>query len=337
MTLKLVFRVLVLTVCTALGASCGEDPCVEFAQLIKSTYGFKPSKLSKEEQASKSKEMDKVWNAFKAKPKDLAACLEAAIADPKADAFLRFDASNMLMTFAPSDKAKLTQVQAFATVELEDVDPELWVGTIALRGAEGLDTSVAVENWLKVDKARAKYYLVVHGGFEVPWDLAVFFLYGSMDEKFATPSLLKILAQKDHPARDQAIPLLFFQATRESAKALKELNQNSLSAEERTMLGKLLNSPALAPRAKPKVTREECVAALQDLGNGKRERFEALIAKEQDCEADMVAVLKPEDMPVLRQARRRNISRANQHVIENHTSFTKVIQGLLARPDFAEK
>ena len=318
-------------------AANAEEGCAEFQQLVKSTYDFKPSKLSKAEQDVKSKAMDKVWNVVKASPATLLPCLRAAIDDPKADPFFRFDGSNMLVTFDPTEKSKLVQISACAAVDLDDVDPETWVTTLALRGAENFDTTAAAERWLGYSKNKAKYSLPRHGGFEVTWDLAAVFLYGTMDEKYATPALLKIVAQKEHPARTMALSLLCLQATPESNQALQQMDAKTLSADELKLVAEIAKAPPLKPSAVPKITREECLVALKGLADGDRKKFEAFIQKEPDSEADMVAVLKPEDLPVLRQARRRNLSAVNQHVINNHISFTKVIAGLLARPEFAPK
>lgn len=315
------------------GAWCADD-CAEFNALLKTTYGFKPSKLTKEEREAKSKEMDKVWDTVKANKAKLVPCLQKALQDPKADGFFLWDGSNLLVTEDDTEKSKTLQVSAYARADLGEVDPELFVGMLARHGANGLDTSAPAEKWLRFPKENATYYLAKHGAFPVTWDIAAVFIYSTMDEKFATPALLKVLGEKNHPGHQIALQLLCYQGTPEAAAALAKLDAKTLTPEEAKILDKYLKTAPLAPSAKPKVSREESVAALQELAEGGRDKFDKLIEREPECEADMVALLKPEDLPILRRARRRYMSRANQHVLENYSSFTKVITGLLARPGF---
>ena len=89
-----------LILCSTIAYS--EDQCAEFQAMVGSTYNFKPSKLDKTEKEAKFKAMDKMWSAVETKPKELLPCLRAALEDPKADSWFRFDGSSLLVTLDSS-------------------------------------------------------------------------------------------------------------------------------------------------------------------------------------------------------------------------------------------
>jgi hypothetical protein len=84
----------------------------------------------------------------------------------------------------------------------------------------------------------------------------------------------------------------------------------------------------LKPRAHPKLTREEQLIAFQGIINGDYSTFREMVMKAPDGEVDAVATLRPEDIPLLRRARRASISRCNQHALSDYGSSTKILWAL---------
>src|SRR5581483_7151504 len=117
--------------------------CNQLNDLIKSTYDFKPSKLSEAQQTVKSKEMDKVWDAVKAKPKEMLPCLRQALRAPDANAWFIFDGSELLLSLDPSAESKAFEVSALNKVDLADIDTKMFVGLVTKRAVEGYDMSEA--------------------------------------------------------------------------------------------------------------------------------------------------------------------------------------------------
>src|ERR1700733_8199194 len=78
-------------ICFAQGGACAQ-----LHSAIQSTYNFKPSKLTKAQQASKSAEMDKVWDLVGTHPAEMAPCLMAEMEAPDADRWFLFDAGSLL-------------------------------------------------------------------------------------------------------------------------------------------------------------------------------------------------------------------------------------------------
>jgi hypothetical protein len=158
-----------------------------------------------------------------------------------------------------------------------------------------------------------------------------------MDEAQATPALVKIANQPANPARDSAVALLMLQATPEALRALKDFDASVLSPTSRAALREFLERPALfEPRAKPKTTREEFLKAFNAFVNGEPDYFFELVKQVPDGEKDLLAVLKPEDLPLVRRVRRKFISAANPHASEYYGSFTKILLTFVLRAETAK-
>ncbi len=313
-------------------SSLGQNnQCVDFQRLIKETYTFKPSRLSQSERTAKSKAMDGVWSLVKKDAATLLPCLRAALTEPNADAFFRFDGSNLLMSLDPSPESTSIMVRSYANIDLADVDLRVWVGRLALLGAKGFDISEAADKWLRFP--RAFYFLPEHGAYRVSAQNGAMFLYGSMDEAQATPALLKVVSDKTHPGREIALWGLMNQATPESLRVLRQINAQEFSSRAQKSLKALLSTPQLfEPREKPKTTRQEFVTAFERLLEGDWRPFIGLVSIVPDGERDVVAVLKPEDLPLVRKVRRRIIANGNPHAIDFYNSFSTILMTFISKP-----
>jgi hypothetical protein len=312
-----------------------KDACPSFQQAVKSTYNFKPSRLTESERNSKSAAMDSFWEMVKTDSKRLLPCLRIALQDSDADKWFRFDASGLLVELDPSPASKAVQVRSYTHADLDDVDLRTWVTVLAARGFEDFNVSEAGSRWLAYPQA--KYFLPEHGGYEIKTFQGALFIFGSMDESQATPALIKILTQAGQPGRDDALEILMNQATPESLRALKQIDASAFSGKTRSKLQRLLNSPdLLKPRAKPKTKREEFIQSFQEMLNGQPSRFLELVSNVPDGEKDVIAVLKPEDLPLVRKVRRRIIANGNQHAIEYYNSFTEILMALVWKPEFVK-
>ena len=326
----------VLILSAGLTARAAQTPCEEFSRMLKSTYNFKPSLLKSEaERSAKSAAMDRFWETVKSRQKEMLPCLRAALEDPKTDQWFRFDASLLLVSLDPSRESKAVLVRHYTSVDLDDVDLSEWVPRLAHLGAEGFDISEAAARWLAYPKA--EFFLPEHGAYHVTKAEGALYLYGSMDEAQATPALLKIASQPSHPARELALTYLFFQATPEALRALKAIDTSGLPPKSRAALVELSERPTLfEPRARPKTSREEYLKAFNDYLNGEPNTFFDIAEKVPDGERDLVAVLKPEDLPLVRKVRRKFIAAANPHATDYYRSFTKILMTFVMRTETAK-
>lgn len=166
--------------------------------------------------------------------------------------------------------------------------------------------------------------------FEVKAFEGALFIYGSMDESQSMPALVKIVSQVNHPGRENALLILMSQATPESLRSLKQVDASAFSHKAQSDLRALLSNPELIkPRAKPKTSREEFLQAFEGIVNGKWDKFFELVSQVPDGEKDVVAVLRPEDLPLVRKVRRIFIAQANPHAIEYYNSFTSILMTMI--------
>jgi hypothetical protein len=301
--------------------------CDSFQQTIKSTYNFKPALMSEAQRDAASLRLDGFWNQVRQSRATLIPCLRQALKQDNAASFFAIDGSMLLVNVDPSGASKALQVRKFIEADLDGTDLEYWVKTMAQRGVEGFDTSAAGAKWLSYPKA--KYNLAAHGGFPIDGFLGAVFIFGSMEEELATPVLTRIANQVGDPHREDAIAILSSQATPASVRALKEINTTGLSADARKAMTEILaGADLLKPRAQPRLTREENLRAFQGIVAGNYGPFREMVMKSPDGEVDAIATLRPEDIPLLRRARRASISRCNQHAVSDYASFTAILRAL---------
>jgi len=309
--------------------------CDSFQQTIKSTYNFKPGLMSDAEKDAASIKLDSFWNQVRQSRATLLPCLRQALKQDSSPSFFGIDGSLLLVNIDPSGASKALQVRKFVEADLDGTDLEYWVKTMARRGVEGFDTSAAGAKWLAYPKA--KYKLSLHGGYPIDSFLGAVFIFGSMDEDLATPVLARIANQVGHPKREDALVILSSQATVASLRALKEINTTGLSPAARKLITDMIEKPdLLKPRTQPRLTREENVRALQGIVDGDYGPFREMVMKSPDGEVDAVATLRPEDIPLLRRARRAAISRCNQHAVSDYASFTAILWALTWKPELVK-
>jgi len=302
--------------------------CDTFQQEIGRTYNFNPAGMSDSQREVQSNRLDAFWSKVRQSRATLVPCLRKALNEERSDSFFNIDGSMLLVDVDPSRASKALQVRNFIKANLDGTDLEYWVKTMARRGVEGFDTSEAGAKWLAYPKA--KYKDSVHGGFPVGSFFGAVFIFGSMDEDLAAPVLLRIVNQLDHPHRDDALAILMSQATSASMNALRQVNTAGFPRGTTEGIRELLEDPnVLKPRAKPKLTREEQLIAFQGIVDGNYGPFREMVMKAPDGEADAVATLLPEDIPLVRRARRASISRCNQHAVSDYGSFTKILWALV--------
>jgi hypothetical protein len=296
--------------------------------MVRTTYGFRPADLTAADQAVHLAAIDTFWNAVKANRRTLLPCLRAALTTPPDSGLFLVDGSNLLLSLDSSAGAKAIQVQAYTGVRLDDIDLSVWVRDLAQRGAEGFDISIAAERWLHYPDAH--FYLPEHGAYEVQRLEGALYLYGSMPESLATPALIRIVTSPQDTARQDALALLMSQATSEALNALRALPTSGLSGSARTALQRFFRTPPLFERrAKPLNTREEFLTTFQSVLAGDATPFFELADNVPDGERDVVSVMRPEDLPILRAVRRHFIAAANQHATDYYDSFTRIILTLI--------
>lgn len=310
-------------------------PCAAFNARLKSTYGFRPSKLDQAASAAKSKEMDTIWKAVEQDPATLAPCLKQALAQPTEDNWFLFDGSQLLVSVDHSRDAKLRLMDGLTRVSLDDVDLRSWVGTASAMGLEGFDTSALGSRWLAYPAA--SYFLPEHA-YQVDRENGAMFIFGTLDETFATPTLIALSRTSTGEIKNIVVQLLMSQATPEALRAVAHLDLKGLSPEVIASRKALLEGPNLiSPRNPPRTTRSQFIVVFTSFLAGDPKPFDALVEAVPDGERDLVAVSTPADLEMIRKVRRRYMAGNNQHVIEYYNQFTQILMTLVWKKELVSR
>jgi hypothetical protein len=328
--MTVVFRSAVLMAMLASASAAAAMTCAELDALLKKTYGFTPSQLDDDARQRKSREMDAVWEAVHGDPGALGPCLKAALARPTDDTWFLFDGSQLLVSVDESREAKTLLLNALSRVSLDEVDLRTWVSAASALGLDGFDTSALGRRWLSYPGA--EYVLPEHGGYRVDRGNGAMFIFGALEERYATPVLAAIARDGGAEAKEIATWLLMSQATPEALRALQGVSTRGLSAGAIESINALRTKPALiSPRHPPKTSREEFLAAFTALLGGDEAPFDRLVEAVPDGERDLVAVATPADLDLLRKVRRYYIVKNSQHAIDYYNQFSQILMTLVWR------
>jgi hypothetical protein len=329
--------VLLLATLASPSASPGSRACADFNKQLQQTYGFRPSQLDAVGRERRTKLMDGVWSAVRKNPATLGPCLESALKEPTQDSWFLFDGSQLLVSVDPSRRTKVILLDSLSRVSLDDADPRTWVELAASLGLDDLDTSDLGKRWLSYPKAQ--YSLPDHGGYVVDRGNGAMFIFGALDERYATPTLIKLTRSDSREQREIATWLLMSQATPEALRALSQINVDGLSGDVLANLKALLRHPKLIePRKTPRTTRAQFAAPFAAILNGDYAPFDHLVETVPDGERDVVAVCTtPADLEQIRKVRRHFIRAANQHAIDYYNQFTQILMTLVWSPRLFEE
>ncbi|MBX7097218.1 MAG: hypothetical protein K1X89_05885 [Myxococcaceae bacterium] len=320
-----------LTFAALLAVSLAAAPpkCAEFDAQLSKTYGFRPAKLSPDERKAKNAELDAFWAAAKSHGADWVPCLRAALKNPKRDHFFAYDGAQLLRSLSQAAEDQQLLLEAYRDADFDDVQLREWVEGLSRLGFQGVDTSSAAARWFTLPKPQ---YNVPEHAQLMGLSAGALFLYGAMDEAVATPALIA-LAKKKNPLEVQRtlLYLLARQNTPAATAFLKGLTcESELCPKEAApeVLALRKGEGRLTPRASPKVTRERFVAAFEGILKKDWKAFDAINHELPDAELDLVAVLEPGDLPLLRKVRRLTASYANPHMAKLYDELSRALYTL---------
>jgi hypothetical protein len=318
-------------------APASAPECQALDARIRATYTFKPSRLTLADQDAKAALMDDLWKQVQGDPLRLAPCLRRALGDPSADPFFLFDGSALLVAVDPGIESKALQTRLWTHTALEDVELRLWVQILAQRAYEGFDVTEAGQRWL-ADPTR--HYALPDGGGTVDAQLGALFLFGSLDEDRATPALARIAADGKQPGRLIAIWLMVFQLTPAAIQALRTTDVSAMPTEARAAIEALLAQAPQTRQPPPPATtgspqaRERWLQAFGALLEGDAAPLGTLRGAEAtggSWTGALPAVLKAEDLPLLRRVRRSFARMATPSAADDYIALSTAIGALIRR------
>jgi hypothetical protein len=304
--------------------------CENLRAKIASAYHFKPSKLNNAEQKVKSEQMDEVWSMVE-KNKALAPCLQTELEKTTDDNWFLFDGSTLLLRVLRTPASRAIHLKALKQVDLVDVDLAEWVRAATSLALDDMDISPVAERWLGLTNPR--FAIPIHA-FDVDKATGAAILFFSMNESVATPALVRIANDPKHASRGDAVYMLLDQATPESWNALRKMDISWLSKDKRDTVAKMLaDPPRYKPRAIPKTTRESFLTQFRAAANGDFRPFMQRAEEVNDGELDVVAVMKPEDVPLIRKVRRAAWASGNPHLFDLVPYLNRILYTLVWKPN----
>jgi hypothetical protein len=321
----------------ALALFCVPQDCAEFQKLVRETYDFRPSQLDAKQKQEKSARMDAFWKAVKAAPATQVPCLRAALEAADADAWFRVDGSALLVEVDPTQASKELQVKLWSAADLDDLAPEVWMGTLARRATEGLDVSVAAKRWMETPRT----FTIAKHALDVNLRNGARFLLGSMDEARALAVLEPMAADRLHPSREVALDVLGSLATPESLRALKRIGLEGCTEKTRKALAPLLGKWKSLPRRSPsaRTSRARLIEAMNEFVAGKPAKLFESQSLSQDkpnehWAEEVLGALKEEDLPLLRKVRRTRMTYMSDEALDDYFQLSGVVMALVWKPEY---
>lgn len=325
--MKTLALLLGLSLLFPLASHAQDAACQQFDALVERTYNFDEARLTDDQKRAKEGELDRFWTRIRAEKAKFLPCLRDKVADSKANTFFRFDGSNLLVTLDPSVESKRAQVAVYLDTPLDIIGVGRWVSILTLRGTEGFDVSRAAKRALDEDLS----YFTQSGHPMSAYDAALF-LWALQSEESATPQLFALANDPAYPQREAALAFLLQQATPQAANLIAKVNRAGLSDGALDSLDAFSESgDAIEPRAKPNSSRAEYLSAFNKILKRDPDAFNALTDKFPDGERDIVALLTPADLPLLRRVRRQFLLSTGDSSLSFYRDFTNIIFAVMKK------
>ena len=335
--------------------------CTAIQELKAKVYTFRPSALSEKERAAKSKEMDAFWNLVESRKTDGAGCLRQLLADEKGETFFLYDGASLLARLDRSEPSLRTIVSSIARAPLADVEGAAYVNLAIALGRENADITPLAVRFLShpADKLSAPQHAMT-----IDRMFGALLLFGSLPVDRADAALIQALESGEARVRDSAAMVLAVLMTEGGWKALSSSPRvKDLSADARRQVDEARNLGAYKPPAgKPVFTRQQVLDHLRLLPQteaehkaaGEREdKYQAQLPSSASMEARLrhmengppftslsghraflesaAATLLAEDLPALREWRRKSVRSLSDETLGEFMTFTALLNTVVSR------
>jgi hypothetical protein len=317
------------------GAHAQSAQCVELDRARAQTYGFSPPKLSDAERKSKSDVMDGFWNKVKSAGPTGTQCLQEMLRGNRTDSFFLFDGSALLMSLDQSPASMQVIAGALEHTDLAEVQPSSYVRLSLALSQKGVDIGTLAEKYMRYPKVDD--YLPQHAMTLDRTDGALI-LYGSMDPEAAEKDLEKLASEKDGVGRRAALVALAMNATEASFRAFHNgLSVDGLSPEDLKGVNAILRYDAPHPEPHPKLSHDAVLLRTRSVIKGDFEQSDdknpPYVAGNRDFETSARALLTPDDLPLVYEARRKSVRGVSDEALDEYVSWTFTIVAIINRND----
>jgi hypothetical protein len=323
----------------AAAAAAQERGCAELQALKKETYGFRPTKLTQQQQTAKEKQIDRFWKLAGTQGERGVACLRGLLKSEGADRFFLFDGARLLLHLDVSQPSLAVVSAAAGRSDLGEINTAGYVELVLELAQHGVDTGALADKYMKYPKVDG--YVAEHS---LPVDRATgaIFLYGSIITERADKNLVPLLNAEEAYIRNTVALQLALNMTQESYRALAGLpGIDGLPEPARKQVIAALAYHAPEDKAIPTYSREQVLARLSTLPRTP-DQMEAELRKEKplvgivDDEPfirSAIVVLSDADLEAVRDARRAALLSVSDESLHEYVAYTRIILGVINRLD----
>lgn len=324
-----------LWLATASAAHSQSTQCADLDRDRAHTYGFSPTKLSAAERKAKSDAMDNFWkNVESAGPTGIG-CLQAMLRDNPSDTFFSFDGASLLMSLDRSKDSLQLIAKSLEHTDLAEVQPASYVRTLLVLSQSGIDVGVLADKYMRYPKVDD--YIPEHAMKLDRTDGAII-LYGSMDPNIAEKDLERLANETVGVARSAALVALAMNATEPSFREFHNgISLDGLSPADLKGVNSILHYETPHPEAHPKLSRDAVLSKIRSIVkidfNHPDDADPPYVAGDHDFETSARAVLTPDDLPLVYEARRKSVAGVSDETLDEYVSWTYTIVAIVNRND----
>lgn len=305
-----------------------DSACVELQKDKSTIYGFHPSQISQKERDAKSSQMDRFWESVKSQGQPGIDCLKQLIVAEQQDGFFVFDAASLLVRLDQSPASLEVALTGISKTDLKDVDSSAYIRMTMFLFHQGLEITPLVEHYMTAPEVKG---FVPQHAMTLDRETGAVFMYGSMPISAADQSLIRMLNSKESATRNAAVALLSMSLTENSFNAIKVVDRNSLPEFIRKSVEWSQKYQRIEDAGRTKQSRTEVLQTLNRIPNFGGDFWG--VAGDKEFAQSAIALLQEEDLPVLREARRKSIYGLSDEALHEYHALSRVLLGVINRLD----
>lgn len=318
------------TIALSIGSATAttESVCAQIQQKKSRIYGFSPSQISKEEQKSRSGQMDQFWNLVKSQGQSGRECLKQLIMAEQEDGFFVYDGTSLLLDMDQSPASLEVALVGLSKTNLKDINSSGYIHMAMFLLHKGLEITPLAEHYMLAPEVEG---FVPQHAMRLDRETGAFFLYGSMPITTGDQSLGRMLNASQPPARSTAALMLSMSMTEGSYKALKSFRKASLPKQILTAIESSTKHRPIQEPGPFKMTRAEVLSTLSRIPNYSGDFWG--VAGDKEFTKSAVALLTYDDLPILREARRKSLSGLSDEALHEYFALSHILLSVINRLD----
>jgi hypothetical protein len=210
---------------------------------VQRLYAFEPHNATKSQINAQSERLDAFWRQVKAEHAVLIPALATELQDKSNPSFFYYDGSKLLLSIADTAENREVAAQAFARVDLRDIDPTDYfysVHTIASTGGDATSAALHILDDPAFKVIVPQHALTLGQNYSL-----VYLLLVERPELWLEATKARLAVERDAAAQKSILLALWYSQTDTADELIKNaLDASELTPEARAWAAQLLNRSA---------------------------------------------------------------------------------------------